>query len=192
MTALMIVFFVSGQLAVVKIGVGMGAGEVRLDEPVKLGGIYELPSLRIFNTGDETTTYGMGIAYHQDHPELRPKKEWFSFYPARFTLEPNESQEVKISMTIPLKSEPGDYFAFIESGPAPSDLPGTSVGVAVGTKLYFTLVPANIFQAITHRISSFFETYSPWSWAGLGLVVLVLLVIILRKVFSFNITIRKS
>lgn len=178
-------------VAMAKVGVGMGAGEIRVDEPIKLGGIYELPNVRIFNTGDEVTTYGMGIAFHQDHHELRPTKGWFSFNPATFTLSPGESQEVRIVMTAPLTGEPGDYFAFIESGPVPTNAPGTSVGVAVATKLYFTLVPANIFQAIGFRISSFFETYSPWSWGGLGLIVLIVLFVIFRRFFSFNIAVRK-
>ena len=185
-------FLFSATAVLAKIGVGMGAGEIRLTEPIKLGGIYEIPSVRIFNTGDETTTYGMNVAYHQDRHELRPKKEWFSFSPATFTLEPNESQEVKIAMVVPFKGEPGDYFAFIESGPVPTNAPGTSVGVAVATKLYFTLVPANIFQAITHRISSFFETYSPWPWVGLGLLALIVVFMIVRKFFSFNIAVRKN
>jgi len=184
--------FSSYSIVVAKVGVGMGAGEIRVDEPVKLGGIYELPSVRIFNTGDEVTTYGMGIAFHQDHHELRPAKEWFSFNPATFTIAPGESQEVSITMIVPLKGEPGDYFAFIESGPVPTNAPGTSVGVAVATKFYFTLVPANIFQAIGFRISSFFETYSPWSWGGLGLIVLIVLVVIVRRFLSFNIAVKKN
>lgn len=186
--ALVLVF--SAGVALAKVGVGMGAGEIRVDELIELGGIYELPSVRIFNTGDETTTYGMGVAYHQDHYELRPGKDWFSFSPTTFTLEPNESQEVKVSMLVPLKATPGDYFAFIESGPVVSNQPGTSVGVAVATKLYFTLVPANIFQAISFRVSSFFETYTPWSWGGLGFVVLIILFMIIRRFVSFNISVR--
>lgn len=178
-------------LVFAKVGVGMGAGEIHIDEPVKLGGIYELPSVRIFNTGDETTTYGMDIAYHQDYHQLRPAPSWFSFNPSTFTLDPNESQEVKVTMIIPVKVEPGDYFAFVESGPVASNAPGTSVGVAVATKLFFTVVPADIFQAISYRVSSFFSTYAPWSWVGLGIIVFVLLVMVLRRFVSFNISVRK-
>lgn len=175
-----------------KVGVGMGAGEIRLDEPVKLGGIYELPSVRIFNTGDETTTYAMNVAYHQDRHEFRPAKDWFSFSPYTFTLAPNESQEVKITMLVPLKGEPGDYFAFVESGPVASNAPGTSVGVAVATKLFFTVVPANIWQAIGYRTSAFFDRYSPWSWGALGFVVLIILILILRRFVSLNVSLRNK
>jgi hypothetical protein len=182
----------SSPAALAKIGVGMGAGEIRLTEPIKPGGIYTLPSLRIFNTGDEVTTYGMNVAYHQDRPELRPGKDWFSFNPATFTLEAGKSQEVKVTMLVSVKAKPGDYFAFVESGPVASDKPGTSVGVAVATKLFFTAVPANIWQAIGYRVSAFFDTYSPWSWGGLGLIVLIVFVVIVRRFFSFNIAVKKN
>ena len=184
--------FLSYAVASAKIGVGMGAGEIRLTEPVKPGGIYDLPNLRIFNTGDQVTTYGMDIAYHQDHPELRPAQSWFSFNPATFTLEAGNSQEVHVTMIVPVGAKPGDYFAFIESGPVASNAPGTSVGVAVAAKLFFTVVPASIWQAIGYRVSAFFDAYSPWSWGGLGLTVLIVLIVIFRKFFSFNIAVRKQ
>lgn len=184
-------FFSFSSSVSAKVGVGMGAGEVRLTEGVKPGGIYALPSLRVFNTGDEITTYGFGVAYHQENPQLRPRKEWFTFNPETFTLEAGKSQEVSITMTVPVKAEPGDYFAFLESGPVASNKPGTSVGVAVATKLFFTVVPANIFQAVIYRVSSFFNTNSPWSWIGLGVVLFIIAVLLFRKFFSFNIGVRK-
>lgn len=186
------IFAASTTITLAKVGVGMGAGEIRLTEPIKLGGIYELPSVRIFNTGDETTTYGMDVAYHQDYHQRRPAQSWFSFHPSTFTLKPNESQEVHITMIVPIKAEPGDYFAFIESGPVASNAPGTSVGIAVATKLFFTLVPANIFQAIGFRIASFFSTYSPWSWGAFGVLALIIVFMVVRRFFSFNIAMRKN
>lgn len=175
-----------------KVGVGMGAGEVRLTEPVKPGGIYTLPNLRVFNTGDETTTYGMNVAYHQDRPEMRPGKKWFNFSPDPFTLEPGKSQVVEVVMVVPVKTTPGEYFAFLESGPVPSDKPGTSVGVAVATKLFFTVEPANLWQAITHRISAFFRANAPWSWIVLAVVAAGVVLVLFKKFFSFNVSFRKK
>lgn len=184
-------FFLSAFTASAKVGVGIGAGEIRLTELVKPGEIYTLPSLRIFNTGDETTTYGMGVAYHQDNPQMRPRKDWFVFSPATFTILPAESQEVLVTMIVPVKAEQGDYFAFLESGPVGTDKPGTTVGIAVATKLFFTVAPANIWQAVLHRVSAFFRIHSPWSWIGLGIALFVILVFLFRKFFSFNIGVRK-
>lgn len=180
------------QVVFAKVGVGMGAGEIKLTEPVKPGGIYSLPTLRIFNTGDETTTYGMNVAYHQDYHQLRPGQGWFSFNPATFTIEPGKSQEIEVTMMVPVKAEPGDYFAFVESGPLASNKPGTSVGVAVASKLFFTVVPANIWQAAGYRVSAFFNAYSPWPWIGLGLVIVTILFLLFKKFFSFNIAVRKE
>jgi hypothetical protein len=95
-------------------------------------------------------------------------------------------------MTVPVKTEPGEYFAFIESGPIAENAPGTSVGVAVATKLYFTVIPANLWQAIGYRVSSFFDTYAPWSWAGLGVVAFMVLLALFRKFFSFNIAVKRD
>ena len=175
-----------------KVGVGIGAGEIRLTELVKPGEIYTLPSLRIFNTGDETTTYGMGVAYHQENPQMRPRKDWFVFSPSSFSILPTESQEVLVTMIVPVKAEQGDYFAFIESGPVGVlDKPGTTVGIAVATKLFFTVAPANIWQAVLHRTEAFFRINSPWSWVGLGVVLFAVLIFLFRKFFSFNIGVRK-
>ncbi|MCX6787146.1 MAG: hypothetical protein NTY93_01310 [Candidatus Kaiserbacteria bacterium] len=93
-------FFPFAHTAFARVGVGMGAGEIRLTDPIKPGGIYTLPKLRIFNTGDETTTYGLDVAYHADMPELRPAQDWFSFSPSTFTLLAGDSQEVSITMTV--------------------------------------------------------------------------------------------
>lgn len=187
-----VVLFTCIEIVSAKVGVGMGAGEIRVTESVKPGGIYSLPALRVFNTGDETTTYGMNIAYHQDNLQLRPEKSWFTFTPATFTVDPGESQEVQITMTVPVKTIPGEYFTFLESGPVTVGGPGTSVGVAVATKLYFTVVYANLWEAFTYRVSDFLANYAPWSWICLGGVGIILLGAILRRFFSFNVSVRKK
>lgn len=180
--------------AFAKVGVGVGAGEIHITEPIHPGGIYTLPELRIFNTGDETTTYKMDIAYHQDHPEHRPASSWFTFDPLTFTLDGGNSQEIKVGMTVPVKAEPGDYFAFIESGPvtATASSSGTSVGVAVATKLFFTVEPANLWEGILYRVSSFLKNNSPWSWIGLAVLSCIILFTLFVRFFSFNVSLKKK
>lgn len=184
--------FLFGGDVLAKVGVGMGAGEIRVTEDIKPGGIYSLPSLRVFNTGDETATYGMNVAYHQDNPQIRPAKSWFTFEPPTFTLEAGQSQEVFITMTVPVNAEPGDYFSFLESGPIQTQTEGTSVGVAVATKLFFTIVPANFYQAVVYRVTAFMHSYAPWTWVGFGVVLLGGLVFTLRRFFSFSISLKKK
>jgi len=176
-----------------RMGVGIGTGEIKLDKPLKPGGFYDLPVLTIFNTGTEAADYKISIAFYQDAPELRPNKDWFSFSPAEFYLEPGESQTVKTTLTIPLKTVPGKYFCFVEGFPiVKSQIGGASVGVAAAAKLYFTVQPANIFQAIFYKISFLFNKYSVWFYI-IGSVLLVAIILsIARKFLSFNLAVKNK
>ncbi len=185
-------FFTFTHTLLAKVGVGMGAGEIRVTEDIRPGGIYKLPSLRVFNTGDETATYGMNVAYHQDNPQFRPAITWFTFEPETFTLEPGQSEEIAIAMTVPVKALPGDYFAFLESRPVQTQTEGTSVGVAVATKLYFTIVPANLWQAFLYRTTAFMHAYAPWTWIVLGVVLFAAVVYFFTRFFSLNISFRSK
>ena len=97
-------------------------------------------------------------------------------------------------MTLPITDvSPGDYFAFITAQPVTEVEEGvTSVGVAAGTKLYFTIKAANVLQAIYFKIAGIFLSYHPWSTIALSLVVIAVLVRILRKRFRFQIVSRKE
>lgn len=95
-------------------------------------------------------------------------------------------------MSVPVKTDPGEYFAFLESGPVAEGGPGTSVGVAVATKLYFEVVHANLWSAIMYRISTFFTMYAPWSWIGLGFVIFSTVAFIFVRFFSLDISLRKK
>lgn len=120
-----------------KIGVGVGTGKIKVDEPVKPGSVYNLPSIAVFNTGDEAGDYEMGVAYHSGQPELRPDKEWFNFTPSSFYLEPNQSQSVAIRLTLPVKTQPGDYFAYLEARPVVKRASGTTITCGSGYQSLF-------------------------------------------------------
>lgn len=175
-----------------RIGVGVGAGKIRVDEPLKPGGIYNLPSLPVFNTGDESSDYTVRVTYHADQTQLRPSQEWFNFIPSSFHLEPGKSQSVAIKLALPVKTEPGDYFCYLEAQPVVKAGPGATIGIAAATKLYFTIVPANIWQAISYRISYFFRLYAPWSWVVLAMVVGAVIIALFRKFFAFQVGIKRK
>lgn len=172
-----------------KIGVGIGTGKIYVNEPLKAGLIYTLPAISIINTGDEPSEYGVGVQFRENQPELRPKKEWFTFTPEKFYLEPGQTQAVQVKLTLPVKGvEPGDYFLFLQGYPEKkADAGKTSIGVAAAAKLYFTVTPSNFFIGIYYRATSLLKIYSPWSYVGLGAVVFFLLMVIIRRFFSFNI-----
>ena len=175
-----------------RVGVGIGTGEIKLAEPLKPGGFYDLPILSIFNTGTEPGEYQISIAYYQDIDDLRPAKDWFHFNPAEFHLEPGKSQAVKTTLTIPLKTKPGKYFCFIEGFPtAKTQSGGASVGVAAAAKFYFTIAPANIFQAIFYKISFLFNKYSVWFYIIGGIILIAIILSIARRFLSFNLAVKK-
>ena len=174
------------------VGVGVNIGKIQIDEPLKPGGIYSFPSIGVINTGDEPGDYELAVTYHQDQPELRPAQEWFSFSPSQFHLEPGASQSVAVKLSLPMKVKPGDYFAYLEAHPIIKAGPGTTIGVAAATKTYFTVVPANIWQAIYYKIQSFLVIYAPWTYVVLAIVLTAVIITIIRKFFAFQIAIMRK
>jgi len=189
-TAFFIASVFSGGQALAGIGVGVNLGKIEIDEPIKPGGIYNFPSIGVINTGSEPADYELAITYHQDQPEIRPLQEWFSFSPSSFRLEPGESQNVAVKLTLPTNTKPGDYFAYLEAHPVIKAGPGTTIGVAAATKTYFSVAPANIFQAISYRISSFLTVYAPWTYVVLIVVAGAVIIALFRKFFKFQINIK--
>lgn len=178
--------------ALAKIGVGVGLGKIVIDEPLLPGGIYKLPTIPVLNTGDETSTYEMDVTYQHEQPELRPAKEWFIFTPQPFDLDGGGSQPVEVRLSLPLKVEPGDYFAYLEAHPVTTGEGGVTIGIAAATKIWFTVKPANTFQAIIHKITSFVKNTAPTSYIVMGIIGLIILILLFKKFFSFNLSIKKK
>lgn len=172
-----------------KLGVGVNIGKIQVDEAFKPGGIYKLPPLSVINTGDEKTDYAVEITYHQDQPELRPDQKWFSFNPQKFSLEPGQSQEVNITVNLPMMAKPGDYFVYLEGHPVKEEGQVT-IGIAAATKLYFKIVPSSWWQALYHKIVTFFTVYAPISYIVLGILVLIIIIAIFNKYFHFKFALK--
>jgi hypothetical protein len=191
---LFIVSFVLLPIAVsARIGVGVGLGKIQIDKLLQAGGIYNLPDLPVINTGDEAGQYDTSVGYLKGATQLRPDQEWFLFEPQSFYLEPGKVQLVKITLTLPTKIQPGDYFAYLEGHPANKSSNGqTSIGVAAATKIYFTVAPSNIFQASYYRAASLYTQYSPWDTIVLAIIAFAGIVYFawkfISKRFQFNIT----
>lgn len=181
-------------LVLARIGVGIGVGKIQIDEVLKAGGIYNLPVLPVLNTGDEPADYEMSVQYHEgqearDDMGERPAKEWFNFEPQTFPLAPGEAKVVALTLTLPAKVAPGNYFAYLEAHPLKNTDSGiTSVGIAAASKLYFTIAPSNIFQGLYYRFTSIYALYHPWDTIILAFIVLVLLLHFLNKRFRINIS----
>lgn len=187
-----IIFFAFPLMALAGVGVGVNLGKINIDEPLKPGGIYNFPSIGVINTGNEPGDYELAVTYHQDQPEFRPAKEWFSFTPASFRLEPSQSQSVAVTLSLPLKIKPGDYFAYLEAHPVIKAGPGTTIGVAAATKTYFTIAPANIWQAAYYKISSLLVLYAPWTYIVLAVILGAIIILLFKKYFTFQIGISRK
>jgi hypothetical protein len=180
-------------IVMARIGVGVGNGKIQAGV-YKAGAIHELPALPVINTGDEGADYGVSVEYHEGIPQLRPDRSWFSFKPETLYLEPGKLQNVRVILTLPVKTPPGDYFCYLEAHPISKRVDGaggTSIGVAAATRLYFSVAPANIFQGLYYRVVSLFARWAPWSWVILSVIVLASAIAFLRQFISLDIGISK-
>jgi hypothetical protein len=144
--AILIVFTFPVQKVLAGIGVGVGLGKIMINKPLSAGGIYKLPLLPVFNTGDQSATYRVFVTYLSGQKELQPDSSWFSFDPKQFTLSPRSVQNVTVTLTLPISSKQGTYFAYLEAQPQIAAI-GSTVGVAAATKLQFQVANTNMFWA---------------------------------------------
>lgn len=186
---LLIAVFVFPSMALARIGVGVGIGKIEIDKPLKPGGVFDLTSLVVLNTGDEPADYEITVAYHSEQLQIRPAQEWFSFSPSSFHLEPGQVQSVAVKLTLPVKAKPGDYFAYLQGQPIKkvATAGGATIGVAAATKLYFKIVPANIWQGIYYRFIFLYSRYHPWDTIVLAMIFIALFLRFIVKRFKFQI-----
>ena len=188
---IVLVFLLFPSVLLGKIGVGVGTGKIQVEDQLKPGIIYELPSFNVINTGDEASDYAISIEYHEQQPELKPVREWFTFSPQEFYLEPGEIKSVDMKLNLPVSMEPGNYFAYIEAHPVKKSQTGdTSINIAAASKLYFTVVPANIFSGMYYKVLSFWRVYAPWPQRVLTIVAVLVLITLFKKFFNIKIDIK--
>jgi hypothetical protein len=174
-------------------GVGIAPGTIRVDNPLLPGSRYDLPSVQVLNTGDESNDYVVQLASMADQEELQPPAGFIDLSPTSFRLEAGANQIVSLSLDIPVRAKPGDYLAYIEARPvAAEDGGGTQIGAAVATKLYFTVKPANLFVGVMNSIANFFSRTAPASYIILGIIVLGLAIFFLRRRIKVDITIARK
>ncbi|MCH7730639.1 hypothetical protein IID21_03890, partial [Patescibacteria group bacterium] len=176
--------------ALAKIGVGVGLGKVQIDEALSPGGIYNLPSLPVLNTGDEDGIYEVEVTYLSEQEQMRPAGEWFSFSPQSFPLAAGASQLVDISLTLPVDTRPGDYFAFLEAHPV-AEGEGVTIGVAAATKLNFSVKPKGVLGAAVERLRSLIEANRPVAYALGGLAALLIVYSLGKRYLDVKVGLKK-
>lgn len=187
------VFFLLPLPVYAKLGVGVATGKIVVEDKLKPGMIYNLPPLTVLNTGDEEADYEVGVSYHEKQPELRPEQKWFAFSPQKFSLKPGDGQKVEIKLNLPIRTEPGEYFAYLEGYPLKKSESGqVTVGIAAGTKLYFTVLPANPVLGVYYKAASLWKTYQPWSSRTAIILAVVIVYWLLHKFLGLSIGFKRK
>src|SRR4029079_2433405 len=89
-------------------GVAIDLGRVTVRQSLTPGGSYELPTIGVRNPGTETTTYVLRASPVELEGHAAPPSGWFSFAPARLTLEPGATRAVRVRIALPTGADPGD------------------------------------------------------------------------------------
>lgn len=175
------------------VGVGVGTGKIEVDEVLRPGMGYKLPSITVYNTGDEPSEFFLSIDSSTKEGRLASDLGWYTFTPDTFYLEPEGYQVVEIDLNIPMfGAEPGEYFAYLIAQPKKTLSDGSaSVGVAAATKLYFSVEAANIFEALYYKFLTFYNSNKIFTIAISILFILLLLWLFLRKKIKIEI-VRKN
>jgi len=174
------------------IGVGVDLAKISIDEKLIPGDSYHLPTISVINTGNRSCDYQIVISSIQDQPQIVPSTEWFHLQPDTIRLDAGGSQKVEITLTIPLKAQPGEYFALIEASPVSSDGSAVAIGIAAATKLYFTVRPANFISSVLARISSWIEATYPTFYIILAVIVIIVIFILFRKYFRLRFRVERK
>lgn len=185
----LICFLVIPVLVSARIGVAVGSGRIEVKKQLRPGQSYDLPVLSIINNGDEGSEYEVAIEYHEGVPQLRPARDWIKFTPQKFYLEPGQVKNVDVRLDLPIRAEIGEYFAYLEGRPLKKGIGsgGAAIGIAAAAKLYFTVVPANIFHAWYYKLSTLYARYHPYDTIVLGLLAFIYVVYFVKKNFKFQI-----
>ena len=173
---------VTGVLPVAaSMGAGVDLAEIKIDEALRPGEVYQLPTVGVLNTGDQAGSYEATIARMSDQTELVPYTDWFQFEPRSFDLEPGASTRVAVSMHLPVDAQPGDYLVLIEAHPVTGG-GGAAIGVAAATRLRFSVKRAD---------SGFFQRAALHLYIVLGLVAAVILIWMIRRFFPFRLKLER-
>lgn len=179
-------------IALGRLGVGVGTGKIALEQNLKPGAIYQLPSVTVINTGTEPAEYEMAVSIRENQEQLRPDPSWFTFSPARFQLEPGKAKPVDVSLKLPVKVDPGSYFAFLEAHPVQVSQGGSAtIGIAAAAKLYYSVDPSSFFHGVYYRVASWVRHTAPWSYVFAAVLLVAALGVGLRRKFTFSLNVSK-
>ena len=123
-----------------KIGTGVGAGPITLAAPARAGNTYNLPSLWVVNTGDETSVYRVAVDPNVARGDARRlARGWVKVAQGSFALTPGQGRWVPLSLHVPPTAPAGRYRANLVAGTVRDNSGGAGVGASAATELRFTI-----------------------------------------------------
>ena len=193
---------VSPYITLAQLGAGVGLGKILVNEVLTPGGIYKLPDLPVINTGEISAKYKLSVSFPYEFlqrfsPVERRRQEvllkkWILFNPSQVSLQPKESKNIKVSLALPFDASQGEYFFYLESAAqVENSASNVSLGPAAAAKLYFTVGRApGVLGALKQRASTLWHFYQPWSTIIIVVLDLLLVLLLLRGLFSLKIELK--
>jgi hypothetical protein len=163
-------------------GTGVDLAEIRVDEALRPGEVYQLPAVGILNNGDQAGSYEATIARAGGQAELAPSADWFQFEPRSFDLEPGASTRVAVGLHLPVGAGEGNYSVLIEVRPVIGGGGATVRGEGAATRLHFSVKKTD---------GGFFDRMALHVYVGSGLVATVMLAWLTRRFLPFRLTLER-
>ncbi len=119
----------------------VGEGLLIAPSKLEMGGRKRSETITVKNQAAERTTYRLKMVAPLDSDPGRDASEWVRFSPRRISLDPGESQIVRILVRKPTGLKPGDYTARLLVQAIPPATPKDSQpGAGEGVELKLTIV----------------------------------------------------
>jgi hypothetical protein len=180
----------STPLAAASSGVSVDLGRIEISQQLSPGGAYTLPTIGVSNPGSEATSYVMVASPVADPAFEAPPASWFEFSPPGMTLAPGETRPIHVRIVLPADAPPGDYIALVGAQIA-NPGPGATVGAAAAARTTFTVQSSNAPGAAGHWIGRTLADTMPWSGLLIGMAVIAIAILLLRRRFAFGVRIER-
>ena len=171
----------TGALPVVA-SMGVDLAEIKVDESLRPGEVYQLPAVGVLNTGDHAASYEAAITHVIDPTEPVPYADWFLIEPRSFDLEPGASTRVAVSLRLPVDAREGDYSVLIEVHPVIGGGGATARGDTAATKLLFS---------VKRTDGGFFQRAALHVYIASGLAAAVMLAWLMRRFFPLRLRLER-
>jgi hypothetical protein len=144
-------------------GVSIDLGRVAIEPELSPGGSYVLPVMGVRNPADEPSAYEMGVSALATGSARPVPEDWVDFSPRRFTLEPGETQPVRIRLDVPTGADPSRYDGLVGAHLVEHGR-GAQVGAAAAARVTFGVEPSSLLAAWWLRLKTFLGAHTPWSY----------------------------